>query len=346
MVAATTIFGEGVGMTSYTVHRGESLSAIARRFGTTWQELARINGLRDPNRIRVGQRIILPGPPPAAAPAARPRAKAPRPAPPHPSFMDRAEQEMSEIWQGVRAAYDRLIAPAPKRHVARARPPAGTRPAPASDGQAIAVAGDVTEAQLRTIMPTAGVRTARFVSPLNQAMRAHGINTNERRAAFLAQISVESGELHRVEENLNYSAARLQVVWPRRFPTAEAARPYAHDPEALANHTYANRLGNGDAASGDGWRYRGRGLMQTTGRSNYRAAGFENNPDALANPITAADTAGRFWASNGLNGRTEATLGRAQFNGISRTVNGGDHGSAERWAAYQRALRALQPAED
>lgn len=177
-------------------------------------------------------------------------------------------------------------------------------------------------------------------------MRTHGINTNERRAAFLAQVSVESGQLHRVEENLNYSAARLQVVWPRRFPNAAAAQPYAHDPEALANQTYANRLGNGNAASGDGWRYRGRGLMQTTGRSNYRAAGFENNPEALADPVTAADSAGRFWTFNGLNGRTQAELGRTQFNGISRTVNGGNHGSAERWAAYQRALRALQPAED
>lgn len=334
-------------MTSYTVHRGESLSAIARRFGTTWQELARINGLHDPNRIRVGQRIMLPGPPPASARSTRAPARTGRTATPQPGFMDRAEHEAREIWQRICAAYDRLTAPAvPQRPTVRHRPPAGTRPAPASGDQAIAVAGDVTEAQLRAIMPTAGARTARFISPLNQAMRAHSINTNERRAAFLAQISVESGELHRVEENLNYSAARLQVVWPRRFPTAAAAQPYAHDPEALANHTYANRLGNGNAASGDGWRYRGRGLMQTTGRSNYRAAGFENNPEALANPMTAADSAGRFWATHGLNGRTQAVLGRAQFNGISRTVNGGDHGSAERWAAYQRALRALQPAED
>lgn len=335
-------------MTSYTVHRGESLSAIARRFGTTWQELARINGLRDPNRLRVGQRIVLPGPPPAPAPRnTRAPAKTNRAASPPLSFMDRAEQEASEFWQSVRAAYERLTtSTTPQRPSSRPRAPASTRPTPPSGNQAVAVAGDVTEAQLRAIMPTAGARTARFVGPLNQAMRAHGINTNERRAAFLAQISVESGELHRVEENLNYSAERLQVVWPRRFPNAAAARPYAHDPEALANHTYANRLGNGNAASGDGWRYRGRGLMQTTGRSNYRAAGFENNPDALANPVTAADSAGRFWSSNGLNGRTQTVLARAQFNGISRTVNGGDHGSAERWAAYQRALRALQPAED
>ena len=270
-------------MASYTVHRGESLSAIARRFGTTWQELARINGLDDPNHIRVGQRIVLPGPP-AIVQSSRVLAKTSQTAQrqPQPSFMDRAEREVSDIWQSIRAGYDRLTTPtAAQRTTMGRRFPASTRPPPVLGEQAIAVAGNVTEAQLREIMPTAGARTARFVDPINQAMRAHGINTNEHRAAFLAQISVESGELHRVEENLNYSAARLQVVWPRRFPNAAAARPYTHDPEALANHTYANRLGNGDVASGDGWRYRGRGLMQTTGRSNYRAAGFENNPDAL-----------------------------------------------------------------
>lgn len=174
-------------------------------------------------------------------------------------------------------------------------------------------------------------------------MRTYGIDTNERRAAFLAQISVESGQLHNVEENLNYSAPRLRVVWPRRFRTDPVANDFAHNPEALGNSVYANRLGNGDAASGDGYRYRGRGLMQTTGRDNYRAAGFENNPEALADPITAAASAARFWSSNGLNGRTTTVLSREQFNGITRTVNGGDNGSDERWAAYQRALKALQP---
>lgn len=286
-------------------------------------------------------------PPPPAAHRSDAPARTSRTAPSEPGILDRVEQEAGELWQGVRAAYDRLTMPAiPQSSTRRPRPSAGNRAMPPTGNQAITVAGGVTEAQLRAIMPTAGARTARFVGPLNQAMRAHGINTNERRAAFLAQISVESGELHRVEENLNYSAERLQVVWPRRFPNAAAARPFARNPEALASHTYANRLGNGDAASGDGWRYRGRGLMQTTGRSNYRAAGFENNPEALANPMIAADSAGRFWASNALNGRTRTVLTRTQFNGISRTVNGGDHGSAERWAAYQRALGALQPAED
>jgi hypothetical protein len=111
--------------------------------------------------------------------------------------VDRAEQEASEIWQSMRAAYDRLTTPAVPQHpTGRPRRPVST-PAPSSGDEAVAVAGDVTEAQLRAIMPTAGARTARFVGPLNQAMRAHGINTNERRAAFLAQISVESTQLRK-----------------------------------------------------------------------------------------------------------------------------------------------------
>jgi len=205
------------------------------------------------------------------------------------------------------------------------------------------VAGEVTDAQLRAIMPLADGQIGRFIGPLNTARRVHGINTNERRAAFLAQISAESGQLRNVEENLNYSAPRLRVVWPRRFPTAEAAAPYAGNPEALGNRVYADRLGNGDEQSGDGYRYRGRGLMQTTGRYNYRMAGFENDPDALARPITAADSAGLFWSTNDLNRRTATVLARGNFDAMSRTVNGGNHGSEERWQAYQRPLRALQP---
>ncbi|WP_344693003.1 hypothetical protein [Sphingomonas cynarae] len=191
--------------------------------------------------------------------------------------------------------------------------PAASASAPSapSGGPGDAVAGEVTEAQLRAIMPEAGGQIGRFIWPLNTAMRVHGINTNERRAAFLAQISVESGQLRNVEENLNYSPPRLRVVWPRRFPTAEAAAPYARNPEALGDHVYADRLGNGDERSGNGYRYRyryrGRGLLQTTGRYNYRVARFENDPNALARPVTA-DSADLFWTTTDLNWRTATVL--------------------------------------
>lgn len=298
-------------MPHHVIRAGESLSSIAARYRTSWQVLARINHLQNPNRVAVGQRLLLPdvtAPATHASPAAATPPQA-RPAPPP---------------------------------VAAAPPPAAATPA-TPGGPGSAVAGDVSDAQLRAIMPNAGDRAATYLGPLNAAMRAHGIDTNERRAAFLAQISVESDQLQNTVENLNYSAPRLRVVWPRRFPTDELAERYDRDPEALGNFVYSNRLGNGDAASGDGYRYRGRGLMQVTGRDNYRAAGFEGNPEALAEPNTAADSAGRFWSQNGLNARTAQTLAREDFNGVSRTVNGGDNGSDERWAAYQRALRALQP---
>lgn len=203
--------------------------------------------------------------------------------------------------------------------------------------------GDVTADQLRQIMPNAGAQAELYVEPLNRAMEANGITTPERRAAFLAQVSVESGDLRQTVENLNYSERRLTQVWPRRFPTEAAALPYARDPEALANRVYANRLGNGDEASGDGWNFRGRGLMQVTGRSNYRAVGYEDNPALLAQPGPASDTAARFWSDNGLNTASDATLDRAAFDAISRRVNGGNHGINERWSAYQRALSALTP---
>jgi predicted chitinase len=196
----------------------------------------------------------------------------------------------------------------------------------------------MTADQLRAIMPNAGTRADTFVGPLNEAMAANGITTEPQRAAFLAQIAVESGDLRHTEENLNYSAQRLTEVWPRRFPTLAAAAPYANSPEALANRVYADRLGNGDAASGDGWLFRGRGLMQVTGRDNYRAVGYEDNPAALADPATAASTAAAWYLGAGLPGRTTDVLDRAAFDGVSRTVNGGDHGSQARWDAYQRAL--------
>jgi putative chitinase len=125
------------------------------------------------------------------------------------------------------------------------------------------------------------------------------------------------------------------------LPHGRSGPPYAHNPEALGNHVYADRLGNGNEASGDGYRFRGRGLMQVTGRDNYRGAGFEDNPEALSTPVGDANTAADFWRRNGLNARTTDVLNRAQFDAVSRTVNGGNVGQQDRWEAYQRACSAL-----
>jgi predicted chitinase len=201
----------------------------------------------------------------------------------------------------------------------------------------------VTVAQLRSIMTGSEQQAEVYADTLNRAMTKHGINTPQQRAAFLAQLSVESGNLRSTEENLDYSAKRLTQVWKRHFPTIASAEPYAHNPEALANYVYANRLGNGNEASGDGYRYRGRGLIQITGRENYRKVGYENNPDALKDPYVAAHSAAQFWTDRNLNARSKTSLSRDQFNVISRTVNGGNNASQERWNAYQRGLLALRP---
>lgn len=212
-------------------------------------------------------------------------------------------------------------------------------------GAALEAVGELTAAQLRAIMPAArAANVSKYLGPINTAFKRYGISSLEQRAAILGQISVECGQLNGVVENLNYSAKRLRVVFPRRFKTMEAAKPYAHNPEKLANHVYGNRmrdLGNGDETSGDGYKYRGRGLLQITGRANYRAAGFENNPEALEDPNTAASSAARHWQEKGLNGRTRQVLTRAQYNGVTHAVNGGTNGSNERWAAYLLALRVL-----
>ncbi len=244
----------------------------------------------------------------------------------------------------------RLAAADPPADAVRAVPvpvnaapgPSDAAGGPAAPAQAAAVPSpaDVTADQLRAIMPNAGDQANRYAGALNEAMAAHGITTPAQRATFLAQVSVESGQLQGTAENLDYSAHRIAQVWPRRFPTDAAAAPYAHNPEALGNRTYAGRLGNGDEASGDGFRFRGRGLMQVTGRDAYRQQGFEANPDGMAEPRNAANSAATFWQDNGLGGQTGA-LTRAQFDAVSRTVNGGDTGLQARWDAYQRALDGL-----
>jgi len=119
----------------------------------------------------------------------------------------------------------------------------------------------LTDAQLLAFLPTLAGPTA-WVQALNPAWARFGIATRERGAAFLAQVAHESGGFRRMEENLSYTAKRLAQVWPSRFPTEDIARAFERQPERLANVVYARRLGNGDAASADGWRHRGRGLIQ------------------------------------------------------------------------------------
>ncbi len=203
--------------------------------------------------------------------------------------------------------------------------------------------------QLTAFLP-ALARVDEWSTALNAAMERFEINTPPRQAAFLAQVAHESGELKRLVENLNYSAARLCAVWPNRFPTVTVAQPYERNPERLANFVYAKRLGNGDVASGDGWRFRGRGLIQLTGRGNYRACGtaialpLETEPERLEAPEAAALAAAQFWQSRGLNQLADDQNDDnddEDFLKITKIINGGTAGLKARQQYWARAQTAL-----
>ncbi len=204
--------------------------------------------------------------------------------------------------------------------------------------------GGVTSEQLLAIMPHArdADRTA-AVGPLNDAMDAHGIDSAPKRAAFLAQVAVESQELRTVEEGLTYTHEdRLQLVFGRKyFPTLASATPYVRNPKKLANYVYA--LKNGNKFDNDGWDFRGRGYIQVTGRGNYREVGYENNPDALLTPTGAAASAAAYWESRKLNAATAAWLNRAEFDLVTKKVNSAQLEAEARWKAYQRARAAFAP---
>lgn len=206
----------------------------------------------------------------------------------------------------------------------------------------------ITAQQLKKIMPKCN--TDQWLNSLNQAMTQFEINTSSRIAAFLAQVAHESAETTILSENLNYSALRLTQVWPHRFPTITVAQSYAKNPEKLANFVYAGRGGNGNKASGDGWRYRGRGLFQLTTKDNYRLAGqalalpLVDKPDLLLSPEVAALTAAQFWQRLGLNVLADHQIGdndEKDFEKISIKINGGKVGLVERKKYWQLAIKTL-----
>lgn len=197
-----------------------------------------------------------------------------------------------------------------------------------------------TPAQLFTVFPHL---TRALVDELIGAMTERDINTPARIAAFLGQTAVESELFTRFEENLNYSAERMIVIWPRRFPTLDVARPYAHDPGALANRVYAGRLGNGDETSGDGWRYRGAGAIQLTGHDNHAAAQaafglpLEDVGAWLRSSEGACRSAAWFWQRERLNALADAD----DQIGVTMRVNGGTTGLEQRIALTSAVLRVL-----
>ncbi len=175
------------------------------------------------------------------------------------------------------------------------------------------------------LMGVPATSIAQYLAPLKRAFAFAEITTPKRAAAFIAQAVAESAGLSRFEENLRYkSPERIAAVFPSRVTTFEEAKLLVGNPEALANRVYANRLGNGSEASGDGWRFRGRGIFQLTGRANYEAAAealgkpYDTQPELVAQPEGACLTAAWFWKSRELNKEADA----GQLDVITRKVNG------------------------
>ena len=182
-----------------------------------------------------------------------------------------------------------------------------------------------------------------WVEPLNETFERFGISTSKQQAAFIGQCSHECGNFTKLEEGLSYAADRLMKIWPRRFPNMEIAQRYARNPKALANNVYANRMGNRDEASGDGYRFRGRGCIQTTGHSAYFHAGqalgvdFVMQPDLVAMPKYAALTAGFFWDTHKLNAFADSQ----DYVTMTKRINGGTIGLDDRKAHIAHALAVL-----
>lgn len=213
----------------------------------------------------------------------------------------------------------------------------------------------VTKEQLIKFAPAA-ITPGKLATALSTNMKRCEINTPRRIRHFMAHLHHESMGFARVFENLSYSADRLMVVWPKRFPNKVRAQSYARNPQSLANFVYGGRMGN--VAVNDGWKYRGRGFIQLTGKDNYReAAGYTglnllDNPDLAADPTVAAQIACDFWRKRGLNkivdedNDEQAVWGLTEHIRLNeeddlregtKRINGGYKGLEERRALLRKA---------
>ena len=219
----------------------------------------------------------------------------------------------------------------------------------------------ITSQQLLQILPNAGQVAGVFVPVLNTAMNRYQIVGLKRIAAFIAQVGHESGQLTCLVENLNYSADGLANTWPNRYAELDGKGGYlkvlvkdrqrnkpnalclslSGKPEQIANNVYAGRMGN--TAPSAGWKYRGRGLIQLTGKTNYRLCGealgldLLAQPELLEKPQHACMAAAWFWSSNGLNSLAD----KSDIETITRRINGGLTGLVDRQKLYDKALKVL-----
>lgn len=198
----------------------------------------------------------------------------------------------------------------------------------------------ITAKQLRAFSPKASQKIIDGIVANQKLLADAGITTPRRIRHFMAQAANETGGLARLEENLNYSAKRLTQVWKKRFPTIAAATPYAKNPEKLANKVYGGRLGNDKA--GDGWRYRGSGILQTTGKENFTEVETDTGLPVVSQPQLlrtfpgALQAACIYWKKRGINKLAD----RDDIEGVTKAVNGGLIGLDDRkeWLAKARKI--------
>ena len=201
---------------------------------------------------------------------------------------------------------------------------------------------EITQQQLSAMLP-GNPCIENWCNALNKILPDYDITTPARIAAFIAQTAHESGGYTALKENLNYRAESLCRVWPRYFD-ASTAQLYAHQPEQIANRAYAKRMGNGDEASGDGWRFCGRGLLQITGRNNYQAfadsikTNIAEVPAFLQTFEGAVQSACWFWETNGLNQWADSR----NIEKMTQIINGGQLGIDDRKSRYNHALQILE----
>jgi putative chitinase len=203
----------------------------------------------------------------------------------------------------------------------------------------------LTLVQLKQMLPK-NPYVADWHEALEQLLPDYDIDTPKRIAAFVAQCAHESGNFMVLKENLNYKPATLRKIWPKHFPTDAIANDYASRLDKqrhIANRAYANRMGNGDEASGDGHKFLGRGLIQLTGRNNHQAFAdsvemdINDVPEYLGTFEGAAQSACWFWETNNLNRFAD----KNDIKGLTKAINGGYIGLEDRIKHYNHALHVM-----
>jgi putative chitinase len=203
---------------------------------------------------------------------------------------------------------------------------------------------DFTVEQVRELVPRALGGPDDWYESMYEALPQYAITSVPRVAAFIAQCAHESGGFSTLEENLNYKAATLTRIWPQRYPSG-IAEQFAGKPEAIANKSYGGRMGNGPEVSGEGWKFRGRGLLQLTGKDNYSSCSkfmFQDdtlleNPDILLDSYYAIHSACWFWHKNNLNQYADSS----DFVTMTKKINGGTIGLEDRKKHYAHAVEVL-----